>query len=56
MDADAKRWGWRWAIASVDIDGTVRMLDPTLARRSRELRLGPEAEIDNLLTWLDTRS
>ncbi len=56
MDADAKRWGWRWAIASVDPDGTLRMLDPTLARRGRELRLGPEAEIENLLTWLDTRT
>lgn len=56
MDADAKRWGWRWAIAAVDPDGTVSMLDPARARRGRELRLGPEASIENLLTWIDVRT
>ncbi|MBX3248030.1 MAG: ATP-binding protein [Myxococcales bacterium] len=56
MDADANRWGWRWAIAAVDREGTVSLLDPTLAHRGRELRLGHDAEIDNLLSWLDTRT
>jgi hypothetical protein len=53
MSADAERWGWRWAIAAVDDTGAVRLLDPALARQGRELRVGEEAGIDNVLLWLD---
>ena len=53
MDADAERWGWRWVIAAVDPDGLVRMLDPTKARRGREMRLAEDATIDDLLRWID---
>ncbi len=53
MDADAARLGWRWAIASVDAEGVVRILDPARARAGREVRLGEEASIDNVLRWID---
>jgi len=53
MTADAKRWGWQWVVASVDETGDVRFLDPAKSRRGRQIRLGPEAAIDNLLAWLD---
>ncbi|MCX4241788.1 AAA family ATPase [Paraliomyxa miuraensis] len=55
MDADARRWGWHWVIAAVDAEGEVHVLDPAKARRGREIRLGPEAGIDNLLRWIDER-
>jgi AAA+ ATPase superfamily predicted ATPase len=55
MDADARRWDWHWVIAAVTPDGVVHVLDPARARRGREIRLGPEAEIDNLLRWVDER-
>lgn len=55
MDADARRWGWLWAIVSVGPDEVVRVLDPAKARRGREIRLGEDATIDNLLRWVDAR-
>lgn len=53
MQADAQRFGWSWAIASVDPSGTVRILDPAKAQVGREVRLGESAAIDNLLKWID---
>jgi Holliday junction resolvase len=53
MLADAKRLGWRWVIASVDPAGKVLFLDPTKARRSKTVRLGESASIENLLAWID---
>ena len=53
MEADARRWGWRWIVASVDPDGTVHLLDPAASQRGREIRLGEDAAIDSLLRWLD---
>ncbi|MCB9582166.1 MAG: ATP-binding protein [Polyangiaceae bacterium] len=55
MDADAKRWGWHWAIASVSPTGEVTLLDPGRAHHGREIRLDEGAQIDNLLRWIDTR-
>jgi hypothetical protein len=55
MEADAVRYGWKWAIASVDEAGTVRILDPARATRSREVRLGAESTIANVLRWVDRR-
>lgn len=52
MEADAKRFGWRWAIAAVT-DGDVLVLDPRRAKKGREVRLDAAARIDNLLAWLD---
>jgi AAA+ ATPase superfamily predicted ATPase len=54
MQADAERLGWHWAIASVTPDGQVSILDPATARHGREIRLGPDAAIDNVLRWVDT--
>ena len=51
MQADAKRWGWRWAIASVD-EGQVRVLDPRRARVGREVRIDATAAIPNVLRWI----
>ena len=53
MQADAKRLGWRWVVIAVDPSGEVRALDPARARRAREIRLGEDAVIDNVLAWLD---
>lgn len=53
MSSDAARWGWHWAVASVDESGVVQMLDPNDARIGREVRLGEDAAIDNLLRWID---
>lgn len=53
MDADARRFGWRWLIAAVHPDGDVQMLDPDKARRGREIRLSDDAIIENVLVWLD---
>jgi AAA+ ATPase superfamily predicted ATPase/Holliday junction resolvase len=53
MSADAKRLGWRWAIASVDPAGATVFLDPARARRGQTIRLGKPAIIENLVAWLD---
>jgi AAA+ ATPase superfamily predicted ATPase/Holliday junction resolvase len=54
MSADAKRLGWRWAVASVDPAGTTHFLDPAKARRGDTVRLGKPAIIENLVAWLDS--
>lgn len=51
MEADADRFHWRWAVVWVDRDDTVRVLDPARARHGREVRLGADAIIDNVLRW-----
>ena len=53
MAADAKRLGWRWAVASVDPAGATHFLDPAKARRGQAVRLGKPAIIENLVAWLD---
>lgn len=53
MEADARRWGWHWAIVSVSSDEQVRVLDPGRARKARQVRLGEDAAVDNLLRWID---
>ena len=55
MDADAARWGRHWVVASVSPDGAVTILDPDRARHGREIRLGADAAIDNVLRWLDSK-
>lgn len=55
MEADATRWGWRWAVAAVGKDGVVHVLDPAKKDAGRQTGLGPRAIIDNLLTWVDRR-
>jgi AAA+ ATPase superfamily predicted ATPase/Holliday junction resolvase len=51
MQHDAKRFGWRFVIAAVS-EETVTILDPSKARRAKEVRLTQGATIDNLLEWL----
>jgi Holliday junction resolvase len=53
MSADAKRFGWRWTVASVDASGAAKFLDPRKARRGKGIRIGDEAVIDNLVAWVD---
>ncbi len=55
MEADAERFGWGWAVVHVDPDDAVRVLDPARARRGREIRLGAEATIENVLLWCAAR-
>jgi AAA+ ATPase superfamily predicted ATPase/Holliday junction resolvase len=52
MAAEAKRFGWRWVVAALTSAGDLLFLDPSRARKGKEIRLGPEAGIDNLLAWL----
>lgn len=53
MDADAERWGWRFVIAAVAPSGELALLDPSRAKRAKEIRLADDAAIPNLLRWLD---
>jgi len=53
MEADSARFGWAWVVAAVDRRGEMTILDPSRARRGREVRLGEAAAIENLLLWLD---
>lgn len=55
MLGDAARWGWAFCIAAVDPSGEVTLLDPERASKRKEARIGEEARIDNVLTWLETR-
>ena len=55
MEADAERFGWDWAIATVDATGEVFLLDPAKARRGREVRLDADTSIENLLRFVDRR-
>jgi AAA+ ATPase superfamily predicted ATPase/Holliday junction resolvase len=56
MVGDAKRWGWAFCIASVNAQGEVALLDPSRALKRKEVRIGQEARIDNLLTWLEQQA
>ena len=53
MVGDAGRWGWAFAIAAVSQEGEVILLDPSRAVIRKEARVGEDAEIENLLTWLE---
>lgn len=53
MQADAKRFGWRFVVAAVDnASNAVTFLDPKGARISRAITLTDRAAIENLLAWL----
>lgn len=54
MQAEGKRFGWRWVIAAVSPhDGSVHLLDPRKARRGKQVRLSDASVIENVLLWLD---
>ena len=53
MEADARRYGWRWAVAAVAPDGGVSLLDPALGKRGAAVTLDARARIENSLAWLD---
>lgn len=53
MNADAKRFGWRWVVASVSPGSGPSFLDPSKARRGKEMRLTEAAVIDGLVAWLE---
>ncbi len=53
MEAEARRLGWRWVIASVSREGALHILDPARARVGRTARLHEDATIDSLLAWVD---
>jgi AAA+ ATPase superfamily predicted ATPase len=58
MEAEAKRFGWRWVVAAVTPppDGQVILLDPADARVRKNVTLDAAASIDNLLLWVDRRT
>lgn len=51
MEADAERFHWKWMVVWVDLDDGVHVLDPERARKAREIRLGRDAVLDNVLQW-----
>lgn len=55
MEADAERLGWLWVVAAVTPppENRVRLLDPAGARAGKGVRLHQDAEIQNLLRWID---
>jgi len=53
MEAEARRLGWLWVVASVDADGLTVYLDPKKRRLAKGANLGGAARIENLLAWLD---
>ena len=55
MIADAARWEWVFCLAAVSPEGDVAILDPSAARKAKEVRLGEDARVDNVLTWLTAR-
>lgn len=55
MVAEAGRFGWNWVLAAVHPDQGLVFLDPHGARVGRTVRLHADAEIPNLLWWLDQR-
>jgi AAA+ ATPase superfamily predicted ATPase len=55
MSADAARLGWVWAVAAVS-NNEVRLLDPARAHMGRQIRVGVDAVIANVLAWLDRRA
>jgi hypothetical protein len=52
LAADTERFGWQWIIAQVERDGAVRLLDRCRVQVKREVCLGPDAVIENLLQWV----
>jgi len=56
MVAAARGLGWQWAVSHVSPEGEVRILDPDGARKGREIRLGSDAAIENVLLWLGEKA
>jgi AAA+ ATPase superfamily predicted ATPase len=55
MAGDAARWGWAFCIAAVSPEGEVVLLDPARAVKRKEVRIGENSRIENLLVWLEPR-
>jgi hypothetical protein len=53
MQAEAKRYRWKWVIAQVERSGAVRLLDPRRARRGDGVTLTEGAALENPLAWFD---
>ena len=56
LAADAERFGWRFIVAAVTPapDEDVLFLDPERAAIRRGVTLGEDAELDNVLAWVDS--
>jgi AAA+ ATPase superfamily predicted ATPase len=53
LQAEASRLHWQWVLAAEGADGSICVLDPAQATKGREVRVGRDAVIENLLLWLD---
>jgi len=53
MEADAKRFGWRWIVAAVGPDDAVTLLDPPRGARRKAGALDGSAAIENIVAWVD---
>lgn len=58
MEAEAKRFGWRWVVAAVTPppENRVILLDPAGARVKKNVTVDGAASIDNLLLWVDRKT
>lgn len=55
MEADARRFGWRWIVAAVSSGGAVALLDPARAPKKGAIKLDNNDAIENILAWVDKR-
>lgn len=53
MEAEAKRYGWRWLVAQVEPSHAVRLLDPAKASKAKAVTLSERAEPANPMEWFD---
>lgn len=55
MEAEADRFGWNWVLAvlSPPPESRLTLLDPAKASIRKGVTIGREAEINNLLLWVD---
>lgn len=56
MEAEAKRLGWLWVVAAIDVKNEVVFLNPASATRGKGVTLKHNASIANLLAWVDGAS
>lgn len=53
IEAEGRRLGWLWLVASADPQGQVVFLDPARSTRRKGQALPASATIDSVLRWVD---
>lgn len=55
LQAEGHRLCWRWVVAAVSPENRIQILDPAKALVRREVTLRQDAEIPNVLLWIDSQ-